>query len=110
MSKRLHRHADCLRVLSKANPKLRKAILSSAPNDLLKSICDCTHNILEGNIRLTPGQRKGLARHKSTLRQLGDKKIPLSKKRQTLIQKGGFLSLLLNPIVSAISSLFGGGK
>ncbi|KAI8511957.1 hypothetical protein Bbelb_110570 [Branchiostoma belcheri] len=63
MSKRLHRHADCLRVLNKANPKLRKAILSSAPNDLLK-----------GNIRLTPTQKKGLARYKSTLRQLGDNK------------------------------------
>ncbi|KAI8493255.1 hypothetical protein Bbelb_292590 [Branchiostoma belcheri] len=58
MSKRLHRHADCLRVLNKANPKLRKAILSSAPNDLLKSICDCSHNILEGNIHLTLTQKK----------------------------------------------------
>ncbi|KAI8511990.1 hypothetical protein Bbelb_110900 [Branchiostoma belcheri] len=110
MSQRLHRHADCLRVLSKANPKLRKAILSTAPNDLLKSICDCSHNVLKGNIRLTPGQRKGLSRHKNTLRQLGDKKIPLAKKRRTLIQKGGFLSLLLSPIISAITSLFGGKK
>ncbi|CAH1240723.1 Hypp6079 [Branchiostoma lanceolatum] len=110
MSKRLHRHADCLRVLSKANPKLRKAILSSVPNDLLKSICDCSHNVLSGNIRLTPGQKRGLSRHKNTLRQLSNKKIPLSRKRRTLIQKGGFLSLLLSPIISAITSLFGGRK
>ena len=83
MSRRLRRQADCLRVLSKANPKLRKAILSTGSADLVKSICDCSHNLLTGNIPLTPAQKRGLSRHKTTLRQLNDKKIPLSKKRQT---------------------------
>jgi len=64
-------------------------ILKSAGDDLIKCICDCTLNVLEGNVRVSPKQKLKLKRHKKALRDLAKKKVSLIRKRQ-IIQKGGF--------------------
>ncbi|KXJ26961.1 hypothetical protein AC249_AIPGENE9928 [Exaiptasia diaphana] len=70
------------------NTKQRRALLQAADNKLLKAICECVLNVLRGTVKLNPSQKGKLRRHKESLRQLADKRVPLSKKKNVLVQKG----------------------
>jgi hypothetical protein len=105
MAKRLKTHIDELRVLKKAKPSLRKALLKSADNSLICCLSECSHNILNGNVKLSPAQKKALQRHRNNLRQLATKKVPLKRKRELLAQRGGFLPALIGPILGIAASL-----
>lgn len=91
--------------------KTKGALLRKCPNSVIKSVCECALNLLKGNVPLTKHQKKKLSLHKRTLRKLGDKKIPLFKKRRLLVQKGeGFLSVLIPAALSVLSSLIHGAR
>ena len=105
MSKLLKKHGKILRYLSKLpESKRRSWIKKNCSKDLVNCICECSLNVLKGNVRLTPAQKKKLARCKSSLRTLVSKKTSL-KRRQAIIQKGGFLGALLGPIASFLGGL-----
>ena len=105
MAKRLKKHIDELKVLKKANPTLRKAYLKAADNSLICCLCECSHNILNGNIRLTSSQKKNLTKHRKLLRHLASRDKSLKKKRSALVQQGGFLPALLTPILAIAGSI-----
>ena len=110
MSSRLHRHANLLRALHKANPKLRSRLVKKHCNkDFVCCITECVRKLLKGNVPLSPVQKKKLSSKKKALRQIALKKISL-KKKQKLIQSGGFLGALLGPIVSVLGGLFNGAR
>ena len=109
MSQALSRNAPFLRLLHKASPKARKELLEKhCTPDLVESICECCYNVLKGSVPLTRSQKDALRRKKQMLRQLALKKTSLKKKKE-LIQKGGFLGVLLGPIVSVLSKVLGFG-
>jgi hypothetical protein len=109
MSERLKRNAPLLRVLHKASPSVRKRILHThCSADFVSCICECVKNILKGNVPLTPAQKEVLRRKKRTLHQLALKKTS-KKKKQRIVQSGGFLGAILGPIVSVLGRLFGIG-
>ena len=112
--KRLKKHIDTFKVLHKCNRKLRKQILAKAPNDLVCALCECVHNVLNGNIPLSEVHKKKLARHKKVVRNLGfgrrqrgeKKKDIILTKRNILVQHGGaILPLILGPLLSVVSGL-----
>lgn len=107
MSQRLCNNADILKYLSKCNCRFRKHILKKAPKDLVYSICELVHNILQGKVPLNKEQFNKLKRHRSTLKRLASKKggRKLKEKREILVQRGGFLPLILGPLVGIASSL-----
>jgi len=107
MTSRLDRRASTLKRLSRANQKMAQNILKSAGDDLIKCICDCTLNVLKGNVRVSPKQKSKLKRHKKALRDLAKKKVSLKRKRQ-IIQNGSFLAPLLSAVIPAIASLLTG--
>jgi hypothetical protein len=74
--------------------------------EFVKCLCECARNIIKGNVPLTSAQLKALRRKRQALKQLVLKKTSLTKKKK-LVQSGGFLGVLLPPIISAIGSLFG---
>ena len=49
---RLRKNASTLKLLHKAKPSLRKAILTKASPELIRCICDCALNVLHRNILL----------------------------------------------------------
>jgi hypothetical protein len=108
MTKRLRSNWDELKVLRKAKPKLRKSILRAAENDLITCLSECSHNVLNGNIQLSKKDKKALAKHSKALRALAKRKASTSKRRQILVQKGGFLPALLGPIIAVASTLLSG--
>jgi hypothetical protein len=106
MSVHMRRHVDLLKVLHQAKPKLRKAMLKHLEPSCIKAICDCVLNILKSVVKMSPVQKRKLARHKDHLRVLVKKGTPLKKRRQTIVQKGeGFLTLVLGPVLKELASL-----
>ncbi len=91
-------------MLKRANPQLRKAILMKSDPELIKTIAEISQNILNGNLTLSKKSKASLQKHKSLLRKLGAPKISVKKRRNLICknQVGGFLPLLLEPVLSTI--------
>ena len=102
--KRLRKHAHILRALSTTSPGVTKAIVQASDKDLVNTLCECGVNVLKGNVQLSTLQKKKLQRHKSTLRQLANKKQSLKRKKD-LLQKGGFLGALLGPVIGLLGNI-----
>ncbi len=105
MASRVKKHFDLLKVLRSADPKLRTAILKHCSNDTVRCLCDCVFNVLSGNLKLTPKQKKQLVRFKCALRQLASRSLPLNKKRNVLVQHGGLVSAVLTPLLAIAATL-----
>ena len=78
-----------------------KAIIKEADDDLVHCICECTHNILKGNVPLTKAQKTKLRPYKQDMRAVANKTTGQKRKRQ-ILQKGGFLPALLAPLLAPI--------
>jgi len=59
---------------------------------------------MKGNVPLTGRQKTTLRRNRRDLRELSVKKTSLRKKRK-IVQKGGFLTALLPPVLSFLGGL-----
>ena len=59
-------------------------------------------NMLNGNIRLNNFTKRKFKRHKSNLRSLVDKSVPLIVNKRIIIQQGG----LLLPLFTAVYQLW----
>ena len=105
-SSRIRKQAPILKYLCKANPRQSRAIINTADNELLNTLCECSLNVLQGRIPLTSQQKQKLRRFRNLLRTLSSKSISLTRKKK-LLQKGGFLSALLAPIAGVLTNLLG---
>ena len=97
-----------LKHISQARPNTVKAIIKSAGKEEVNVFCECALNLLKGVVPLNSKQRQRLRKHKNVLRALVDKKTS-GQKKKLILQKGGFLSALLNPILGILGGLLGGG-
>jgi hypothetical protein len=88
---RLKSQLHFLHVLKDAKPQARRAILSSASNDLIKAIVECVINTLNGNLKLSNDEKGKLKKYKNRLRALVNSKISFKSKCKLLIQKCGFI-------------------
>lgn len=100
--KRLLKCKHLLFVLRNAKSKLRNSILRASDPELIKAICDCSTNILNGNVPLKKGDRQRLQRYKKDLRTMSCPQRKLALKRKFVIQRGGFLPALLGAILSSV--------
>ncbi len=104
----MKRHILALQLLRryKGNTNLRKAVITHADADLICSLADCAYNILRGNVKLTPNNRKVLTKFRNNLRKLASKKVPIKRKRAVLqTGSGAFLTALLAPLASTFLPL-----
>lgn len=105
------KHIAILHALQYLNKEQRQAILRKADPSIIRCICECALNILCGNVPLKASQRKKLRRHAPVLRRLAAKKGCWTSKKRFVVQSGGFLPLLLAPVLGAVlSRLIGGGR
>ena len=103
MSGRMKKQALFLQVLIKTkNAKLRKAILEHADPELIQALCECAHNILQGNVQMTPLEKTRLRKYKSKLRLIACTNVSVKQKRLKLQQTGGFLPALLAPLAANV--------
>ena len=104
--KRIQQLLAKLKRLSRMKARDRKKYISTCDKDLIHCICECTKNLLKGHLPLKQRQLKSLSRHKHLLRKLALKKTALSRRKQ-ILQRGGFLQLLLPTLISSLVGLAG---
>ena len=103
MAHRVKDHLPELRALTKSKPRQRKAYLQHANKALITCLSECCANTLKGNVPLTSSQKKTLLRYKKHIRQAADKSSSHKARRDIFVQKGGFLSAILGPILRLLT-------
>jgi len=94
-----------LHALKDAKPKLRKAIISNCDKELIHTISECALNVLRGNVNLSDCQKKRLRKFKGSLKTVIDKRVPLSRKKRLINQRGGFLIPLISAVLPTLASI-----
>lgn len=102
---RLIKNKEFLVVLSKCKPKLRKALLSGCSKEAMYAIIECILNVCNGNVYINKQDFDKLRPFNKTFKKLIDPKVELSNKKKIIIQKGGFLEVLIPSIISGIASI-----
>ena len=95
---------EFLNLLYKSKPGYRKVLLEGASTRIIHLLAHCALNILQGQVLLSKSQKAKLSKHKTSLRQMADKRIT-PKQKKKILQKGGFLPAFLLPLLGPI---FGG--
>ena len=87
---------------------LIRQILKRVDKPTTKSICNCAYNLTNGEISLSPNQKRLFSKHRRVLHTLVSKSQSLSQK-QKRIQKGGaaVLAAILPAILSAVLGSIG---
>ena len=91
-------------ILSAKSDEERKFLLEQVNNCVIDSIGELSLNLLNG---LIPFKKTTLVKHKKTLFKIADNKLPVTRRRKILIQKGGFLPLLIEPSLYLLSGIVG---
>lgn len=91
-----------LHVLKKSKPKLRQILLKHCDSEVIKTICEIVINILNGNHKVPKQIYNKLNKNKKVLRCLACPKKSISVKRKLIIQKGGFLPMLIGSVLSGV--------
>ena len=101
---------NCAPVLDKItktkNSKLRNKYLKDANDCVIDAISEIAKNCLTGNVPLKTCDFKQLSKYQKLLRKLS-KKSPVVKRRNLIIQSGGFIPFLIPPALSLIASVVG---
>lgn len=107
MSERVRQSIPELKRLRRTKDK--KTFLKTCSQELIDCICECSKNVLKGNVPLSLAAFKKLRRYKHTLRKLSNRKVSGKNRRKLLQQQsGGFLGALIGPLIGLASSMFGG--
>jgi len=110
MSKSLQKTFHFLRLISQIkNEKKRKVLMKEICEDetIYKALSEIAKNQIKGNIKLDKKQSKKLKRHSKLLKKLCLKKdkITLKKRKNLVVQSGGFLPLLLPTVALILGSI-----
>ena len=108
MTTRSIKNYHWLKVLHDSKPKTRKALLEHSNKELIDTICECLKNILKGKLKISPQVLKKLKRRRRDLEEIQSKKTNIKRKKDLLIQQGGFLPAIIAPLLGIAASVIGG--
>ncbi len=80
--------------------QIHKDILSRAPPNVIKGICNAAINCQRGEVKLSKKQKRILHQHRNIIQNLVNKGVPLERKRRVLVQHGGTIRGGDNPSYS----------
>lgn len=83
----------------------RNKIIRKSNKCVINAISEIALNCLLGNIPLTKCKYQEIIKYKNILRKLKKKNISTKKKREIVIQRGGFLNLLIPPVLSLLAGV-----
>ena len=107
MSKCIKRNREFLEKLLTAPPDVRKRLINKASADEVRAISEIALNVVKGSFQINANIRDQLAEHKHHIRKLSKRTVSHKLKKHLLSQKGGFLPLLLSPVLSALGIIVG---
>ena len=116
-SARVRRHASDLQLLARAKGAVQKRMLCQASQSLIMALVDVARSLIKGELSMTPRQLSVARQSKRQLHGLAHSGVGVETKRRALVQDGNLIGLLLKPLmkgigplISGISSIFGGGN
>jgi hypothetical protein len=96
------------------DPKVVSSVVRSAPDDVIKTICNAALNVQRGGrVALSSAEKSLFRNHGGQIAKLVSKKVSLKSKRKLLSQRGGafFIPALIGAALGGLgSALFGGNK
>ena len=109
-NRRFQEHLPYLEALKRPRQakKKRELLLEAGGTPLVKCLGECCHNVLYGAVEVDEPTRLYLKRHAAHIREVADPRVGVQRKKQVLVQHGGWLPALLAPIISAVTGLVGG--
>jgi hypothetical protein len=103
---RLYANEPYLRLIVTTNPLQRKHLIITGTKDQIDSIAEIALNIANKNFALSPSEKAALRPYKTPLLKLIDRRLPLRRRKQIIVQQsGGFLPALLAPVIGTIFGL-----
>jgi hypothetical protein len=110
--KNIRKHAPHLHIIGTGKKTMRDAIIATADKKLIDAICECCKNSLHGNINHSEKDKRRLRQYKRWIKLVMNKKVGIKTKKRILRQKGGFLPMVLGPLLGLggklLSSAIGG--
>jgi len=88
----------------KLGEKAKREYVCKCDNEFIGCVSERAKKVIKVNVPLTNRQMNNLRRKRYDLRTLSSEKTSLRAKHK-MLQKGGFLSALLPPVLSLLGSL-----
>jgi len=108
MSRHLQPYIRILKKISRMREAKRRAYLKDCDRDIINCLSECAKNVLNNNVALKKGQFDRLKKKKADVQKLAHPRTMLRQKRRILRQKGGFVTSLLVPAITALGSVLAG--
>ena len=108
MSHLLQPYIPILKKITRRREAKRHAYLKDCDHDIIDCFSKCAKNVLNSNIALKKGQFDRLKKKKADVRKLAHPRTTLKQKCRILHQKGGFVTSLLVPAITALGSVLAG--
>ena len=110
MSRTLRKELPAIKLCGEENKlqERKKIINACCDNSFTRAVGECCWNITNGRVALSLHKIRQLRKHKTLLRKLSDRSVPVSQKQKVIQAGSGFatlLPLLLGPILAGVSSL-----
>jgi hypothetical protein len=100
IARNLRRDAATLRALATASQTLQRSMIARADKRLVLTLVNAAKEIIKGNVKLSPTQLRRLRPYEKTLRELVTSKS--IKNRKKSLQTGGFIGVLLKPLLHLV--------
>lgn len=107
MSKLIERNYSFLRDLSESTISKRREIIESATEDNINALTELSINLLQGNLAISEEDKIKLSKHKTFIRNLSQKEIPISQKKKGILYNCNILPMIISPLLGALGSVFG---
>ena len=91
----------------KHDEQICNRIIDEGGMELVHCICDCVHNILQGNIPVNEEKKERLKPHRHCMEKLVNEKTS-DREKKRIIQDGGFPGSLIPILVGLVGKLFTG--
>lgn len=93
-----------IKLLCTSKKSIQKELIKNATSEQIYAICDIILNILKGKLKLDDNLVRNFYKKRKAFRELASERVSL-KKRKSVIQKGGFLEILIPSIVAGLASV-----
>lgn len=105
MSKIDSKSLDFLKSITTTSGKVQSELIIQSSDDNIKAVAELVYNLLQGNLQINDKVKSELQQHKIFLRKLSNANISVDTKRKSIFRKRKVLSIILTPIVSALTTL-----
>ena len=106
MTRRVLKNLELLKALNECGSVKKREILESVNPEVVNAVCDCIHNVLQGNIPISNLSKEKLQKKKTILRKLTKRGTTAKDRRKILTQKGSglfpLLPLILGPALGQV--------